>query len=190
LLQHSWLKDRLISGAPRKKSSQYLFGLMRCIEFSQGDARNWPPRLIAPELLVKMMMASNVLLALRRCIVWQALASSGADTGVGKSESESETWKMYFNLKESAIYTSGTARLFALRLSLSRWSALLASLFCPATPINWTLEITMVLGLGILSLWCITAVPALLDRLYSMFISGQFYGAGRANWLHCFNRLW
>jgi hypothetical protein len=120
--------------------------------------------------------------------VCQTLASSGANAGINKSESG--ICKMYFNLKESAVFAGGTARLFALRLSLSRWSALLASLFCPTTPINWTLEITMVLCLGIFSLWFITAIPALVDRLDAMFISGQLYGAGRTNWFHFLGRVW
>jgi hypothetical protein len=135
-----------------------------------------------------MILALNVLLGLSRCDAGQALASSGADAGINKSESG--IWKMYFNLKESAFFAGGTARLFALRLSLSRWSALLTSLFCPTTPINWTLEITMVLCFGIFSLWFITSIPALVDRFYSMFISGQLFGAGRTNWFHFLGRVW
>jgi hypothetical protein len=48
----------------------------------------------------------------------------------------------------------------------------------------------MVLCLGIFSLWFITAIPALVDRLHAMFISGQFYGAGRTNWFHFLSRVW
>jgi hypothetical protein len=45
----------------RLKVAMNQAGWFGCIEFSQPNARNWPPRLIAPEIIGKMLLALNVL---------------------------------------------------------------------------------------------------------------------------------
>lgn len=97
---------------------------------------------------------------------------------------------MYLNAKPSPLYANCTTRLFALRLGLSRWSALLANLFGTNTPINWTLEITTILCFGIFALWFLAAVPVLVDRLSALLLAGQLSGDGRSSWIQYFSRLW